>query len=185
MKKALKLLAATVCLLFAACEFKVDQMTKNEADAASGNQPVVAPPPLPAAAPAYTLGAEGLEPGIAFGMKQADALAAAAAAFGAAGKPEHNDECGEGPMDLVGFGALQLAFQDGKLAGWALSEGKPVLHTKSGLTVGAPRAALGDIDIDEEGTLGPEFDVGGIGGVLDEKGEKVLALWAGYTCQFR
>jgi len=172
-------------LVLAACEFKADQLTKNEADAASGSKPVLAPPPVLKAAPAYTLAANGLEPGIAFGMKQADAVAAAAAAFGAPGKPEHNDECGEGPMDFVGFQGLHLSFQEGKLVGWSLNEAVPALKTKGGLAVGSPRSALGTLEIDEESTLGPEFDAGGVGGVLDEQGAKVLALWAGYICQFR
>lgn len=88
-------------------------------------------------------------------------------------------------MDFVSFGGLQLAFQDGKLAGWSLSGTVPALRTKSGLTVGSPRRALGAIEIDEESSLGPEFEADGIGGVLDEEGEKIVALWAGYTCQFR
>ena len=141
--------------------------------------------PAPAEARAYTLAANGIEPGIAFGMKQADAVAAATAAFGPAGKTEHNDECGEGPMDFTSFGGLQLAFQEGRLAGWSLSETTPALRTKSGLTIGSPRSALGKLEIDEESSLGPEFDSSGVGGILDEKGEKVLALWAGDTCQFR
>jgi hypothetical protein len=137
------------------------------------------------AAPTWLLGPDGLEPGIRFGMKQADAVAAATAAFGAPGKPGHSDECGEGPMDFVPFGALQLAFQEGKLVGWSLNEGAPALKTRGGLAVGSPRSALGSVEIDEDSTLGPEFETGGVGGVLDEKGAKVLALWAGDTCQFR
>jgi hypothetical protein len=41
------------------------------------------------------------------------------------------------------------------------------------------------VDIDEGSSLGPEFDADGVGGVLDENGAKVVALWAGDTCQFR
>ena len=141
--------------------------------------------PAPAVERAYTLDADGIEPGLRFGMKQSDALAAAAAAFGPGGKPEHNDECGEGPMDFTSFGGLQLGFQEGKLVGWSLSETKPALRTKSGLTIGSPRSALGGLEIDEDSSLGPEFDDKGVGGLLDEKGEKVMALWAGYPCQFR
>ena len=150
--------------------------------AAGGSAPAN---PAPAAERVHILAANGIEPGIAFGMKQADAVAAATAAFGPAGKTEHNDECGEGPMDFTSFGGLQLAFQEGRLAGWSLGETKPALRTKSGLTIGSPRSALGKLEIDEESSLGPEFDSSGVGGILDEKGEKVLALWAGDTCQFR
>ena len=141
--------------------------------------------PAPAEERVFTLAADGIEPGIRFGMKQSDAIAAAAAAFGPAGKTEHVDECGEGPMDFTSFGGLQLGFQEGKLVGWSLSEPKPALRTRSGLAIGSPRSALGGLEIDEESTLGPEFDDKGVGGILDEKGETVLALWAGYPCQFR
>ncbi|HEY5721082.1 MAG TPA: hypothetical protein VIT45_02045 [Allosphingosinicella sp.] len=141
--------------------------------------------PAPAAEQVHILAADGIEPGLRFGMKQADAIAAAAAAFGPAGKTEHNDECGEGPMDFVSFGGLQLGFQEGKLAGWSLDGTKPALRTASGLAIGSPRSALGSLEIDEESTLGPEFDEKGVGGLLDEKGEKVLTLWAGFPCQFR
>ena len=139
----------------------------------------------PAEAIVHMLAADGIEPVLRFGMKQSEALAAAAAAFGEGGKIEHNDECGEGPMDFVSFDGLQLGFQEGKLAGWSLSGEKPALRTRSGLAIGSPRSALGSLEIDEESTLGPEFDENGVGGILDEKGEKVLALWAGYPCQFR
>lgn len=88
-------------------------------------------------------------------------------------------------MDFVSFGGLQLGFQDGKLAGWSLSGTEPALRTKSGLTIGSPRSALGGLALDEESTLGPEFDADGVGGLLDENGTKVIALWAGLPCQFR
>jgi hypothetical protein len=171
-----------LALALAACGGGRDEAASNAADSEpAANAATEAPAPVPT----YTLGANGLEPGLAFGMKQEDAIKAATAAFGPGGKIEHNDECGEGPMDFVSFGGLSLGFQEGKLAGWSLYETEPALRTKNGLTVGAPRSALGDLEIDEESSLGPEFDSGGIGGTLDEKGEKVEALWAGLPCQFR
>ena len=88
-------------------------------------------------------------------------------------------------MDFVSFGDLQLAFQDGRLAGWSLGGARPALRTAEGLTVGSPRSALGEAEIDEESTLGPEFELAGIGGILDQQGRTVEALWAGSTCQFR
>ena len=156
----------------------------NAAAAAAEAAPAQANEAAPAEARAYTLTADGIEPGLRFGMKQSDALAAAAAAFGPAGKIEHNDECGEGPMDFASVGRLQLGFQEGKLVGWSLYDAMPGLRTGSGLTIGSPRSALGDLAV-EDSTLGPEFDDKGVGGLLDEKGEKVDALWAGFPCQFR
>ncbi|TFI59488.1 hypothetical protein E2493_04670 [Sphingomonas parva] len=146
-------------------------------NAAAAAAPDAAPVP-------YTLAANGLAPGLTFGMPQADVVRAATAVFGTPERREHNDACGEGPMDFVQFGNLQLGFQEGRFAGWSLGGSKPVLHTAGGLTVGAPRSALGDTPVDEESSIGPEFDVGGVGGFLDEQ-DKVMALWAGSPCQFR
>ena len=145
----------------------------------------VAEAATPATAPArYTLAGTGLAPGLTFGMGEADVAAAAAAVFGRPTGKEHNDECGEGPMDFVRFGDLQLGFQEGKFVGWSLSGSRPVLHTAGGLAVGAPRSALGPIPVDEASSIGPEFEIGGVGGFLDDQGN-VMALWAGSPCQFR
>ncbi len=146
-----------------------------------------AAPPAPAPAPARpdTLTAKGIVPGLAFGMTRAEAVAAAQAAFGAPTATEHNDECGGGPLDLVSFHDLQLSFDGGRLAGWSLSGATPALRTAGGLAIGAPRSVLGGAQVDEEGSLGPEFEIDGVGGILDEKGAKVEALWAGTVCQFR
>ena len=169
-------------------------------DDSAGNNAAAAAPAARVAAPAgtgaasarpeggalvRTLTGTGLEPGLRFGMLQADAIATATAAFGEPTGTEHNDECGEGPMDFVSFGGLQLGFQDGRLAGWSLSESHPSLRTEGGLAIGAPRSVLGNARIDQESTIGPEFDIGGVGGILDEQGRTVIALWAGLTCQFR
>ena len=192
MKRIARIAACFALIGLAGCG-DTERTESNASGEALPNDPVAEAAPAanvgagPEAAEAlvHMLAADGIEPGLRFGMKQSEALAAATAAFGPGGKIEHNDECGEGPMDFASFGGLQLGFQDGKLAGWSLSEGKPALRTKSGLTIGSPRSALGDLEIDAESTLGPEFDEKGIGGILDEKGEKVIALWAGYPCQFR
>jgi hypothetical protein len=152
--------------------------------ATPSNQSAAAVPAAPVA-PHYLLAANGLDPGLSFGMPREAAVAAATAAFGAPTGREHNDECGEGPMDFVTYGDLQLGFQDGKLAGWAMGGSRPDLRSKSGLAVGAPRSVLGTAEIDRDSSLGPEFEVDGIGGLLDEKEKKVDSLWAGSTCQFR
>src|SRR5688500_4531326 len=115
---------AALYLALAGCgDGQQDGAANAAAEAANAAAPGTAESEPAAAAEApsrrsYTLAANGIEPGLTFGMKQADALAAARAAFGPGGKAEHNDECGEGPMDFVSFRGLQLGFQDGKLAGW-------------------------------------------------------------------
>lgn len=139
----------------------------------------------PAAAPVHVLGSGGLEPGLAFGMARAEAVAAATAAFGAPSGTAHNDECGEGPMDFVSYGGLQLGFQEGRLAGWSMRGARPPLRTARGIGVGSLRSALGGAAVDEGSSLGPEFEIDGVGGILDESGARVEALWAGLPCQFR
>ena len=183
---------AAAVLILVACGGP-DDTAGNKASAAAAPNAKVARPSGTGAAPARpeggalvrTLTGNGLDPGLPFGMPRVDAVAAATAAFGEPTGTEHNDECGEGPMDFVSFGGLQLGFQDGRLAGWSLSESHPSLRTAEGLAIGAPRSVLGEARIDEESTLGPEFDVNGVGGLLDENGRTVIALWAGLTCQFR
>ncbi len=137
------------------------------------------------AAPTPTLAGNGLEPGLAFGTPRAQAVEAARAAFGTPTGREHNEECGEGPMDFISFRGLQLGFREGRLTGWSLSGADPALRSARGLAIGAPRSVLGDADIDRESTLGPEFFVDEIGGLLDETGSRIEALWAGDACQFR
>jgi hypothetical protein len=150
------------------------------AAAKDAERPVRAPAP----AKSYVLSGNGLLPGLTFGTAQSDAIAAATAAFGKASPLEHNDECGEGPMDFVSFGDLQLGFQEGKLAGWSMDGSKPALRTAGGLAVGAPRSALGNVAL-VDSSLGQEFYLGAVGGILSEDGETIAALWAGYPCQFR
>ncbi|HEX8654266.1 MAG TPA: hypothetical protein VF693_03470 [Allosphingosinicella sp.] len=189
--------AAAPCallLLIAACG-REESAPPNKAAAAAPAANAVAEPasnaaaaanvPAPAATPSYVLAGRGLEPGLAFGMTRERAVAAATAAFGPPTAREHNDECGEGPMDFVSFGGLQLGFQEGRLAGWSLSQARPPLRTARGVGIGSPRSALGNAEIDEESSLGPEFAIDGVGGILDQSGARVEALWAGLPCQFR
>jgi len=172
---------ALVAFALAACGWANDE--------ASGNAPAAQPSAEPArdlkgGALVHTLSADGLELGLAFGVPRAQAVATATEAFGAPTGTSHNGECGAGPMDFVDYRGLSLAFQDGLLAGWSIDEELPALRTADGLAVGAPRDALGGAPV-EQSTLGPEFDVGGIGGLLDEEGREIAVLWAGLTCHFR
>jgi hypothetical protein len=137
------------------------------------------------AAPIPTLAGNGLEPGLAFGMPRAQAVEAARAVFGTPTGRQHNGECGEGPMDFISFRDLQLGFREGRLTGWSLSGADPALRSARGLAIGAPRSVLGDAALDRESTLGPEFVVDEIGGLLDENATRIEALWAGDACLFR
>jgi hypothetical protein len=136
------------------------------------------------APPAEMLTAKGIMPGLDFGMLQAPAVAAAVKAFGAPTGREHNGECGQGPMDLLNFHDLTLEFDTGKFVGWSISGANPALRTAGGLAIGAPASVLGAAPIDHDSSLGLEFEVGGIGGLVDDKETKITALWAGSVCQF-
>ncbi len=116
----------------------------------------------------------------------------AALAFRGPAELGANDECGAGPMQFAGWkDGLQLAFQDGKFVGWWIdNRGPSTLSTGDGLFVGATRAdvqASGTRAEIFESTLGTEFTVGEIGGLLDGPGSaaNVTDLWAGTTCTFR
>ena len=186
--------AAAFCaaLLGAAACGSEDKAPENAAAAPAANvaaeTPSSASASANAASPAarrYVLTGRGLEPGLTFGITRERAVAAATAAFGPPTRSGHNDECGEGPMDLVSFDGLQLGFQEGRLAGWSLSEAQPRLRTAGGIGIGSPRSALGGAEVDEGSSLGPEFAVDEVGGILDRSGARVEALWAGLPCQFR
>ncbi|MEZ5682198.1 MAG: hypothetical protein R3E14_12995 [Erythrobacter sp.] len=133
-------------------------------------------------------GAKGATP-LRFGVSRAEADAVAARAFGAKGEESSNAECGAGPMDFSTFGPLQVAYLDGKLAGWFLREGEGVV-TSDGIRPGITLEALKEErqlrQIDS--TLPGEFayttaDYGTIRGFAE--GGKITALQAGVSCFFR
>ncbi|WP_374405361.1 hypothetical protein [Pelagerythrobacter sp.] len=126
---------------------------------------------------------------LSFGMPRENVLAAMAVDFGAP-EASSNEECGAGPMEFAGFGALQLNFLDGKLAGW-LAEPAANLVTADGTRPGAPlsdlqaRHAVEMADSTLEGEFGYETPDGGtIGGFVDREG-RITALNAGVNCFFR
>lgn len=126
------------------------------------------------------------------GFGTARAAIMAALAFRGPGESGSSDECGAGPMQFASWpDGLRLAFQDGKFVGWSVDKrGPSTLSTGEGLFVGATRADL-EASAEKvkvfESTLGTEFTVGGIGGLLDGPGSaaNVTNLWAGTTCMFR
>lgn len=107
----------------------------------------------------------------------------------APGQESANAECGAGPMSFVAWpDGLTLLFQDERFVGWTVD--KPGLTTMDGIGVGSTRAELLSArpgTTVEESTLGTEFTVGDMGGLLDGKGPdaKITTLWAGVTCMFR
>jgi len=105
-----------------------------------------------------------------------------------------NGECGAGPMQFTRWGPLQLGFLDGKLAGWLLEDGSPIVTT-DGISPGITFADLQterSAEIDATSTLEGEFryfapDGGTIGGFLSGEGGSatIQSLYAGTQCFFR
>lgn len=127
---------------------------------------------------------KGLGEGLPFGSTRRDVLAAAARLRGSPTGQDRIEECGEGPMEFVRYGGLSLAFQQDRLVGWFV-RAPDRLPVASGLKAGDPIGKLGKAAI-EETTLGAEFELpDGTRGLLDEKRQKVEALWGGLACLFR
>lgn len=166
----------------------------------------------PAAAPVLTVEAEGLrlfDPAsgsarpLPFGTGPAQAMAALASR--GAAETGTNADCGAGPLAYARWpDGLTLWFQDERFAGWALnprpdtaprpdsaSPSAPPsgVSTASGLTIGSTRADLDSAYAATvtQSTLGTEFAAGELYGLLDGEGSgaRVIALWAGVSCNFR
>jgi hypothetical protein len=85
---------------------------------------------------------------------------------------------------------LGLAFQDGVFVGWSLDDrAGGVLTTSSGIGPGSSRREIEKVYrvAVEETTLGTEFSVGEVSGLLDGTGPdaRITNLWAGVACLFR
>jgi hypothetical protein len=108
-------------------------------------------------------------------------------ALGALGPPvrSSNSECPAGPLDFMEWrNGLQLAFQNGQLAGWWASDKARGIATANGLRPGSPRARVGAAPI-ENTSIGKLFTADGVNGLLDDRsGSSVTALWAGAACIF-
>lgn len=135
------------------------------------------------------VGAKG-SPVFRFGTPRGEVDAGLAAAFGSEGVPGDNAECGGGGMQFSTYGPLQVAYQDGKLAGWFLRPGNAVA-TSDGVQPGTTPFAMlkQERQVREiNSTLPGEFeytsaDYGTIGGFAEDG--TVASLHAGMTCFFR
>ncbi|MFZ5747005.1 MAG: hypothetical protein ACOY45_05025 [Pseudomonadota bacterium] len=128
-----------------------------------------------------------------FGLGADIPLQMATAALGKPTGDSINDECPAGPLRIVSFAQnFSLLFQDGKFVGWSLDEGDGAssLTTVSGIGIGTTRAemeAANQVEDVPESSLGAEFTIGEMSGLLSAPGKdgKVTNLWAGTTCIFR
>lgn len=153
----------------------------------------------PAPAPALNLAPDGLslvaKSGSArhagFGMARDVAVPMISAALGRPAGTGRNEECGQGPMDMVDFkDGLTLFFMEGKFVGWDLDgREKPAYTTAAGIGIGSTLRQVRDVMqvTVEESTLGHEFSAGDLGGLLSAATPdgRIEHLWAGSTCQFR
>jgi hypothetical protein len=137
------------------------------------------------------VGQPGLHVGqiIEFGTARDEVVAAVSELTGIRGRVVANAECPSGPAEHANFGALQLTFEQGRFTGWVLDgPTSPAIESEWGLAIGVARSEIGDEDQDPvvftEGSLGTEFDDGGMGGLLTGPGPdaRVKTLFAGTTC---
>ena len=165
-------------------------------DAQNIASPAIAP--APAAHPAGQSHLAGSGQGLRFGKTEArlgapikDALKVAEAAGVTIGPSQLLEECGAGPLTSYRAGNLSLLGQDGKFAGWHISEPGPLaLRTDRSVTIGTARSRLESAHQTQifESSVGTEFSSeDGLGGLLSNSSpsSRVTHLWAGTTCIMR
>lgn len=124
-----------------------------------------------------------------FGAARTEVDRLGSEALGSEPSTSQNEECGAGPMEFSEFGPLQVAYLDGKFAGWFLREGEGVVTSdgiRPGMTLDELKAERQVRDLDS--TLPGEFeytaeDFGTIRGFAEDG--KITALQAGVSCFFR
>ena len=163
-------------------------------------EPAAGTPPASQDAPALALEAEGLRlfnvqtgaaTPLAFGLEQQQLLGSLERFKGAAVQGT-NEDCGAGPVQVANWpDGLSLVFQDGRFVGWgADGRAQGGLTTAVGIGPGSTRAELVDAYANvtpRNTTLGTEFDVGGLHGLLDgtAPSAKITYFWAGVSCAAR
>ena len=127
---------------------------------------------------------------IAFGAPQAEVVASLERVRGPA-EQGSNPDCPNGPVQHATWpDGLSLVFEQGRFAGWSLSERSAgAIETAAGIGVGDTRAQLAAAHAPEvqQSTLGLEFSAGDINGVLDgpSADARITEMWAGTSCVAR
>jgi hypothetical protein len=92
-------------------------------------------------------------------------------------------ECGAGPMTIARWeNGLSLNFVDADFRGWVSSD--PSLPVDGGFVPGQPRVSMPQVSF-QVTSLGNEFNIGPVSGLLDETETGILLMWSGATCFFR
>jgi hypothetical protein len=92
-------------------------------------------------------------------------------------------ECGAGPMTIARWeNGLSLNFVDEDFRGWVSSD--PDLPVDGGFVPGQPRVSMPQVSF-QVTSLGNEFNIGPVSGLLDETETGILLMWSGATCFFR
>lgn len=187
-------------LMLAACSSPASETAvapKETADkaavAAATAEPTAAPAPAKTSA-TLTLAPDGLaivEAGkaklVPFGIPRASAELMIGNVQGDQLGKGSSSECGAGTVDYTSYrDDLQLTFQEGKFAGWALNGAKSPLRTAKGIGVGSTRQELDAAYqvIVEDSSLGLLWSNGDLVGTLDIDGIDGLVdnMWAGTVC---
>jgi len=92
-------------------------------------------------------------------------------------------ECGGGPMTIAQWeSGLSLNFVDEDFRGWVSSD--PALPIDGGFQPGQARVDMPQVSF-QVTSLGNEFNIGPVSGVLDDSETEILLMWSGATCFFR
>lgn len=183
----------TLALILAACSVEVETPPPADAPAAEA----------PAAMGEALLEADGFMPAnpggrgtgrkLTFGETDTEVIAFLTRLRGdQPPRRDANAECPAGPLTFADWGdGFQLAFSEGKFAGWTAGEGAPRgFATLGGVHIGSTladlRAAHPDVTVRED-SLGPEFSAADIHGTLSGTTDAatVTTMWAGVNCVFR
>src|SRR5687768_17328726 len=195
-------LAAALALLALTAGCGSDEPPPAAAEAEASTAEVAAPagdvdPPMLVDAQGLRLldHSGGGERRFAFGSDWAD-LRRALAFRGEPDEAGTNRECGAGPLEYATWSdGLTLYAQAGEFAGWALDGQSAGIGAAGGISTAAgigPGRTRADLDkayspAVTQTTLGTEFTGDGLSGVLEGPGEdaKIIAMWAGVSCNFR
>lgn len=120
---------------------------------------------------------------IPFGTPQQQTMAMVSRVRGSARETGASEDCGD--EYATWENGLTLRFSRGRFAGWSAAPGSG-LATAAGTGPGSTRADLEAAHVTRvfASTLGTEFSIGDIAGVLESEASdaRVLHMWAGVAC---